>query len=340
MATVIDMPESLVDDDVLFDSDEIEAGDEAAAAEIESAPVEPGEPDEEEEEEEPEQPTEGQPEPESSDGGGFELQCLVDIYEAELECRRCEAEIAELKQSLKDSKDTYNAAVITLRRLCYDAKPERKSVTPAPVTIQYDSTQPVFGGLVDQPEETEPESLDWRNVLLANIGINGIKGLGKKKREALTELCPTLGAFEDLRAKVGKDAATLQELLPKGIGQAMADELEELVLNWLTKNRDQVESSDGESTSATVQQPVEELSHEDQVSLRAKEIDTGEDGCLDGQLDDDGIWESGKRAYEKDASIWECPWTPGPNQDEWIRGWMAGKCLQNYEEATVDADDL
>lgn len=72
----------------------------------------------------------------------------------------------------------------------------------------------------------------WRNVSIKELDFTSIKGFGAKKKEALVETCPTLGKLEDLRG-------TFEGLTSiKGIGREMSGEIENVVLNWLTKNRD------------------------------------------------------------------------------------------------------
>lgn len=74
------------------------------------------------------------------------------------------------------------------------------------------------------------EDTSWRQIDTSTL-LDGIKGMGAKKAELLTELAPTLGDLEDLRAEASVEHEPFHAKLPKGIGQDMADELEERMLN-------------------------------------------------------------------------------------------------------------
>jgi hypothetical protein len=63
--------------------------------------------------------------------------------------------------------------------------------------------------------------------------LGGIEGLGKKKREALLEECPTLGHLEDMRRDASLKGIPFCQILPKGIGESIADELESRMLEAL-----------------------------------------------------------------------------------------------------------
>lgn len=86
----------------------------------------------------------------------------------------------------------------------------------------------------------------WKLIPISSI-IDGIKGMGKKKAETIVELVPTLGDWEELRAQAGKAFKPLASVLPKGIGQSMADEIEERVYVAIKKHTDALNSArDGE----------------------------------------------------------------------------------------------
>jgi len=255
-----------------------------------------------------------------------EMVNLVElITDAEYDCRAAEQSVNDLKDQLKEAKKHYDDCVKRLRtfagKLNQKPRPASEQVIATPATDTATECEPEHPAVEDKASQS-PDA--WRSVSLADIGVASIKGLGTKKYEALIELCPTLGDFEGLRSRVGKDAASLPDLMPKGIGQSMCDQLEEMVLDWLAKHQQaRVAASD-------VQKDVvfETTSRE-----RAKEINTGEPGCLESKHDKQ-IWESGYRACDDGAAMWECPWTAGDNQDDWIRGWLSKDTERGNEQAT------
>jgi hypothetical protein len=102
----------------------------------------------------------------------------------------------------------------------------------------------------------------WRSVPTTALDFDSIKGMGKKKIESLLERCPTLGEFEDLRATFGG----LTNI--KGIGGVLASDLENAMMDWLAKNRDNnVLSFAGASAQKQVEQT--KMDDEKRQSLEA-----------------------------------------------------------------------
>lgn len=74
------------------------------------------------------------------------------------------------------------------------------------------------------------------------------------------------------------------------------------------------------------------------VAVRAEQLDTGEDNCLDpSHPDGDAFWEQGARAFREDMLLEACPMESGPEQDDWCRGWMAAELIA-FEESLIQQD--
>ncbi len=54
------------------------------------------------------------------------------------------------------------------------------------------------------------------------------------------------------------------------------------------------------------------------------------DDALNPVIDNGLNWESGEQGYHKGYDLIDCPWLPGKERDDWLRGWMSGK-LTNEE---------
>ena len=80
----------------------------------------------------------------------------------------------------------------------------------------------------------------WRLIPTSEI-IMGIKGMGQKKVDAITALAPTLGDLEELRGAAGKAMKPFGSVLPRGIGGAMADEIEERILTKMQSHMQAIE---------------------------------------------------------------------------------------------------
>lgn len=148
---------------------------------------------------------------------------LAQIYNAERVCRAKEAVVDALKEDLKAAKAELEGAVLKLRKLC-SKQSDEDYMAARPLLQQQEKPQQAEDG----PQEWETVRMDWF------LDKCEIEGLGAKKHEALCDLCPTLGEFEQLRTKVGVVADSLHRLLPQGFGEAITDRLEECFIDFIT----------------------------------------------------------------------------------------------------------
>ena len=139
---------------------------------------------------------------------------------ASLEVLRIENEIGSLKRELKDAKETADALGLRLQMLL-DGEDD-DSDTPASESGEAAAASP------------EEAPSDWRAVPLETV-IGKIKGLGKKKLDAILCITPTLGAFEDLRKECGEYGGLFGKM-PEGVGKGMCSKLEDAVIEWLAEH--------------------------------------------------------------------------------------------------------
>jgi hypothetical protein len=176
----------------------------------------------------------------------------------------------------------------------------------------------------------------WRKVPTTELGLDSIKGFGKKKREALLEVAPTLGDLENLRAKAGPMG--LQEVLPDGFGEKICGEIENKILDWLSKNRDRtaLEAAGADVDAVPPEEPpfpsvangidLEADEHSKQVLARARELQALQANTKPPQpieVKYGAVHEDGSRAARNGDKVTDCNWTAGDKQDSWILGWLS-----------------
>lgn len=253
-------------------------------------------------------------------GRSDEADLLDQIWNAERDCRKAESRVELLKEELKEAKSQYEQSMLRLREIinensgCFhnSSRTIKVEVEPYRVPEIKDWTAPADISLVpsfDEPQAVEEQPpTAWRAVPLSELLREPIKGLGAKKQEALIDLCPTLGDLEDLRARVGREAAQFHELLPKGIGLETASTIEDRLLTWIAKNPKACEEAGSDSAKR---------------DKRADQLADDPAGLTAQHAEGNGYWHSGRDAWNAGAGIEECPWTPGIEQDDWLRGWMS-----------------
>ena len=147
---------------------------------------------------------------------------------------------AELEAELKDLKADEKTALKSLSNMIQRGPiyPQPKSKIDEAVATGGEAPSAIVNDQADNPNADET----WRDIPMAKL-LEGIKGLGPKKAEAILDLTPTIVAWEELRAKAGKAFKQVSEVLPKGIGSNIADEIEERVFNAMREHQKGLEQS-------------------------------------------------------------------------------------------------
>lgn len=158
---------------------------------------------------------------------------------------------SEGEASLKELKADEKAALKNLKNLI-----RRGPNYPQPTTKIEQAV--AEGGERSAITVDDPSADDsWKLISLASL-LDGIKGLGDKKRDAITALAPTLADWEELRARAGIAHKPLASVLPRGVGGELADVIEERVFSAVKKHCDSQSTPDTEHLDA--QQPPTENS--------------------------------------------------------------------------------
>lgn len=74
------------------------------------------------------------------------------------------------------------------------------------------------------PVASEGSASDWQSTPTKDL-LAGIKGCGAKKLEAICDVAPTVGKLQDLRIEASTECRDFREVLPKGCGETLADEI-------------------------------------------------------------------------------------------------------------------
>jgi hypothetical protein len=153
-----------------------------------------------------------------------ELNVAIDTAEENLE---------EAKEEAKLAKATLNLAIanqkhFTSKGVQYRKKPVPQSIAEPvkPVALVESNVEGSQELKTEEPKAVPvaiPES-EWRAWETETI-LDGIEGLGAKKRETLIEHFPTFGKLMDARTEAGKEHVSFHSLLPKGIGESIGTEL-------------------------------------------------------------------------------------------------------------------
>jgi len=166
-------------------------------------------------------------------------------------------------------------------------------------------------------EENAPEVQEengWRLLGTAEL-CDGIKGLSKKKMETLVEAAATVGDLEDLRGEASKQCKLFCKLLPKGIGegvaQAIEDRLVKHVKDWTLRRSDPDRSKLADELVSSLRKAAEEWTVED---------------CSPGESDDPHL-HAGFTAFREGL-----PYTEFLSEDRakaqlWMTGWVGGERL-------------
>lgn len=162
---------------------------------------------------------------------------FAELQEARKEMEKAESVLDGLKEGIKIAKAEYNIAQQTLLSLAESGPTYRKKPVPVPAAKAAPSpapTQPQPESDSDPKPEPIAEVDDWQSISTASL-LEGIEGLGAKKRDTLIETFPTLGKLEEARAEASKEFLPFKAKLPKGIGEKIASDLEEKMLQAIAR---------------------------------------------------------------------------------------------------------
>lgn len=135
---------------------------------------------------------------------------IRDLIATVAEVQRHESLLAEIEADRKETKEDLSLAQGRMRRIAGEF-----------MTVGDDNK---VEDRIDAPDDA------WRRIATADVLVD-IEGLGKKKRESILELAPSLGQLEDLRAVAGRAHDTFSSVLPKGVGEQLADKIADRIID-------------------------------------------------------------------------------------------------------------
>lgn len=166
---------------------------------------------------------------------------------------------------------------------------------------------------------------EWQKVSIDQLGLK--ESLCEKLKEAGLD---TIGRLESRRAEIYSGF----EKWPKGIGQAKVTEIENAVLDWLAKNRqddDKISTSTEGELADSVDPDALETTEPVGETITQEPVPPVPETEINRE-----IFESGRQAYDQNAKVDECPWTPGAEADSWIAGWKSAQA-EDKPKSTVAA---
>lgn len=293
---------------------------------------------------------------------GFQIATFErEAIELLLEQHETEAEIERHKERLKEIKERQaeiSRELITLRTsetyqppLPFDCK-----------SIKDERDHPAATEAVTVPSVTPPVPVDFYPDSWRSASINEL-GLPDKLVEKLAlDGIELIGQLEDRRGEISQGRAKW----PKGIGAARITEIENAIVEWLSKDRDQAVlaecgranpteppeaptcPAESERASPVIDaanvptagqwEAMSDDEQRDYIARRADLINDGSNSCLDSKHPEtDRHWSQGFQDFDADVGggrkceLQDCIYTPGPEMDDWIRGWLAAGVCEKYE---------
>lgn len=137
---------------------------------------------------------------------------------------RLQAELQQVESQIPKCEDLVDEAreqTLAIAKQLWRLKASGELPAPSQPT-----NEPPLTAASSQPEPEADES--WRLVSTLELLTSepAIAGLGKKKLENITEAAPTVGDLVDLISEGSKAHKQFHEMLPKGCGRGLADEIE------------------------------------------------------------------------------------------------------------------
>lgn len=259
-----------------------------------------------------------------------------DYIEVTLEINEHENTIDHAKAEIKRLSEQQRELATELRHLRNDDQfqPRLPLVEGEPAGTQADARPPAESPQGDaRPAAAAPDADAWRKVSINKLGLS------PKLEDKLVDVgCINIGLLEELRAEISQGRAKW----PKGVGAARITEIENAVVEWLSKNRDA--AAFAELTAATHEsvptagqwESMTDDQRRDYIARRADAINDGTPNCLDRKhADSSQYWDRGHIDFREEAELRDCIYLPGVEMDDWIRGWLSAGVVEEYEPSEV-----
>jgi len=281
------------------------------------------------------------------------LQCFMAIAEAE-------GVIEEAKGVLKFQREIMAALAVELRDLRRGEtwQPKLPLSDGPPAVVELTAPPP----LPPVPANFYPDA--WRSASVNELGLT--ESLANSIREGT----PTIGELADRIGEINQGRAKWH----KGVGAAKRTLVEDALNKWLNANRDsaqikaecsqpadnQTAPSSGGGTptpaqSVETQSPsslpaavseIEQTDDEADAALiaRAAALNNGKPNCFAPSTPTSKAWQSGYEQYGhmiegREQEITDCPYIPGDECDDWLRGFMSARALKDFPDA-VEAENV
>jgi hypothetical protein len=279
-----------------------------------------------------------------------ELELLAELADAERKAQELESELLSLTEERKATKKQYESAVINVREVAAQItnlmRGKRLPKKPAATT-----SGAAVGGATSESEPsaeiyvTGADENAWRNCKTEEL-LAGVQGLGSKKMETISELAPTAGHLENLRAEASKAHKAFKEVLPKGFGEAVAQAIEDRLLDHIAKQStpsaaSQVEPRGNQGEPEPAPTPNEEAEHLDSLLAEIEEDAAREEWSLnDTELDEEADSQAvhdGFAAYVAGRPHRDCD--DPHNQRDWMTGWVLARLRERLLKQAEGEDD-
>lgn len=291
------------------------------------------------------------------------LDLTGQLADAERYRLQCEAELQECREATKQAKDSLSHATSRCHAVTEKIMAE---ITGNAQRIARDSMEsqprPVSISQVIEPtSQADDDDESWKDTPTAEV-LADVKGLGKKKLEALIEVAPTIGALEELRATCYN--GDFREVLPSGFGEKIADAIEAATMEFVRKYgsakmscAEQVKLNGLPKAEAEPAKAETEID-DSEWSLKKEEVEAmveatrQEAESLDWSIEDCTYREDDKSTheetlagyanfYEPQSTFYDFPKHYSVKQIErWIDGWVSAERLELLKSVGDEFSDL
>ena len=219
-----------------------------------------------------------------------EIELLKKITDCSENIEDHERSINDLKEQIKVEKECLKGEQHRLQKLAIKLRAIRED-KPLPVdpNARKDERESASDETIDGDGETagDDNASNWRVMETGQL-LDGLKGLGKKKLDALVDAAPTVGDLEDLRGEASKAHQAFREMLPSGFGQKIADAIEDRLIEHVAKcSKSAEEQAAEERESESGEEPTEGKVIAGKIEQREHDQIHGSDDDYEDVDDDD-----------------------------------------------------
>lgn len=245
-----------------------------------------------------------------------EIRLIGSIRKIDVRRIELEKEVEDQRKVVKRAENELAAETTSLT----DLQTEYKESTTELLDLNRRLTFASEGKKMPTLDDSDSKDAAWRARTTKDL-LQGTKGLKGKKMTALCDAAPTVGDLEDLRAEASEACKPYHSVLPDGIGETVADRIEEAIANHVLDFSKAKADPERVQLAERLVKELREIAESSSWTV---------DECRPKETDSE-MTHAGHSAFLNGKPFTDIPSIDQPKARQWILGWVGAERISALE---------